>query len=151
MILFQRGEILINLTLPESIYYGIDEVNKKTFMKLYKHKSLKLKWSEHEILDDKEVSGWFNSDKTQYIIKHQEINRYKRFTIVGCQFIIDYFVGLGAVEFQLSDNEIKVKVEIPKPEIQINKRGFVGADLDSHYRVEERLKDMPDNWGVKWK
>lgn len=27
---------------------------------------------------------------------------------------------------------------------------FVGADLDSHYRVHKLLKDLPDNWGVIW-
>jgi hypothetical protein len=144
---------MINLTLPESVYYGKDEANKKAFMKLYKYKSLKLQWSEHAILDGKEASGWFNADKTEYIIKHTEINRHKRFTIVGCQSIVDYFKGLGAVEFQLSNEvEVKPKVEIPKAEIPIKKeRGFVGADLDSHYRFEERLKDMPDNWGIIWR
>ena len=144
---------MINLTLPERIYYGKDDANKEAFVELYK--DIKLKWSEHVILDGKEVSGWFNSDKTEYIIKLQEIKGYKRLSIVGCQEIVDFFKGLGAKEFEIFRDDVKERpsVEtIPKMEVQqIDVRHFIGADLDSHYRFEERLREMPDNWGVRWK
>lgn len=145
---------MINLTLPECIYYGENEVNKKAFMKLYKHKSLKLHWNEHAILDGKEVSGWFNADKTQYIIKLHEINHYKRLSFVGCEPIVEFFKSLGAVEFEPFYEEPK-----PKPKVEsvrlvqntsVEVKHFIGADLDSHCRVDEMLKTMPDNWGVKW-
>ncbi len=145
-------KIMINLTLPESVYYGKDEVNKKQFMKLYK--SLKLKWDEHAILDDKEISGWFNADKTEYIIKLQEINGYKRLSIVGCETIIEFFKGLGATEFELFYDDIKEKPKRevkPKVEVKQEVKSFIGADLIHHYRIEEMLKGMPENWGVKWK
>ncbi len=144
---------MINLTLPERIYYGEDDKNKDIFVKLYK--DIKLKWSEHVILDGKEVSGWFNSDKTEYIIKLQEINHYKRLSIVGCQEIVDFFNGLGAKEFEIFKDDVKPKPKNevkPKIEVQqIDVRHFIGADLDSHYRFEERLREMPDNWGIKWR
>lgn len=144
---------MINLTLPERIYYGEDDKNKDIFVKLYK--DIKLKWSEHVILDGKEVSGWFNSDKTEYIIKLQEIKCYKRLSIVGCQEIVDFFKGLGAKEFVIFKDEVKPKPKNevkPKIEVQqIDVRHFIGADLDSHYRFEERLREMPDNWGIKWR
>lgn len=146
---------MINLTLPESIYYGKDDANKKAFVELYK--DIKLKWKEHAIFDGKEVSGWFNSDKTEYIIKLQEIKGMKRLSIVGCQEIVDFFKGLGAKEFEIFQDDVKpkpkteVRPKIEVPQITEDVRHFIGADLDSHYRFEERLKEMPDNWGVKWK
>ena len=138
---------MISLKLPESIYYGENEVNKKAFMKLYKNKTLKLKWIENTILDGKEVSGWFNTDKTQYVIKLQEINHYKRLSIVGCQSIVEFFKGLGATEFELFYEEAKEK---PKVEVKPKVKSFIGADLDHHHRVEERLKNMHENWNCIW-
>lgn len=136
---------MVNLTLPESTYYGTDDSNKKQFVKLYK--KLKLKWDEHAIIDGKEVSGWFNIDKTEYVIKLQEINKFKRLSILGCQSIVDFFKGLGAVEFEPNESVKKPPVREPlKTEIQ-----FIGSDLRHHYRIEEMLKSMPDNWDVRWK
>lgn len=141
---------MVNLTLPESSYYGPEDKNKKEFMKLYK--KLKLKWDEHAILDGKEAPGWFNTDKTEYVLKLHEIKGMKRLSIVGCQSIVDFFKGLGAKEFEIWQDEVKEKQKIEiHPKLDMNRKSFIGADLDSHYRFEQRLKNMPDNWGVKWR
>ena len=135
---------MINLNLPESLYYGENEVNKKQFMKLYK--SLKLKWQSEINFNGEIVSGWFNSDKSQYIIKHPEINHFKRLSFEGCDIIVDFFKNLGAKEFELFKTILPTRQQKPEPTIH-----FIGADLDSHYRLEEKLKEYPENFGVIWK
>jgi hypothetical protein len=85
------------IKLKEDKYYGPKNANKNKFMRLYK--KLGLKWSTEVSLSGVMVDGWFNSDKSQYIIKLLEDGDLKRFKFYGCDEIYDYFIDLGGVVF----------------------------------------------------
>jgi hypothetical protein len=84
------------IKLKQDIYYGPKNVNKNKFVRMYK--KLKLVWRTDNI-DGMMVDGWFNGDKSQYIIKLMEDGDFKRFKFYGCDEIYDYFVDLGGVVF----------------------------------------------------
>lgn len=134
-----------NIKLKQDIYYGPKNSNKNKFVRMYK--KLNLVWKTEKI-DGVLVDGWFNKDKSQYIIKLPEEGDYKRFKFYGCDKIYDYFIGLGAVTFELSDKD-NISSSTTKDIDEDYK--FVGADLWAHYRTKQLLKNMPDNWGIKWK
>jgi hypothetical protein len=159
------------IKLKESIYYGPNDINKKTFVKMYKSKKLNLKWTENINMNGAIVSCWTNQDRTQYIIKLLEEGGYKRFKFCGCDEIYNYFIGLGAIIFDYTkenstspsylsnyiDKSVTTDVTDGKTitvecvsDIEED-LGFIGADLWSGYRTKQLLKDMPDNWGVVWK
>lgn len=159
------------IKLKESIYYGPNDINKKTFVKMYKSKKLNLKWTENINIDGAIVSCWTNQDRTQYIIKLLEEGGYKRFKFCGCDEIYNYFIGLGAIIFDYTkenstspsylsnyiDKDVTTDVTDGKTitvecESGIDEdREFIGADLWSGYRTKQLLKNVPDNWGVIWK
>lgn len=85
------------IKLKEDKYYGPKNANKNKFMRLYK--KLGLKWTTEVSLNGVMVDGWFNSDKSQYIIKLLEDGDFKRFKFYGCDEIYDYFIDLGGVVF----------------------------------------------------
>jgi hypothetical protein len=85
------------IKLKESVYYGPKNANKNKFVRMYK--KLALKWATDVSLNGMMVDGWFNSDKSQYIIKLLEDGDFKRFKFYGCDEIYDYFVGLKGVAF----------------------------------------------------
>lgn len=151
------------IKLKEDIYYGPKNINKNKFMRMYK--KLGLAWIENISIDGMMVGGWFNKDRSQYIIKLLEEGGFKRFKFYGCDEIYAYFINLGGIAFdhtkENSISPIYKQVNIAKTDIgvgsvnlsgDIGKIGeFIGADLWSGYRTKQLLKDMPDNWGIKWK
>jgi hypothetical protein len=85
------------IKLKEDVYYGPKNANKNKFVRMYK--KLGLVWTTYVPLNGMTVDGWFNSDKSQYIIKLLEDGDFKRFKFYGCDEIYDYFVDLGGVVF----------------------------------------------------
>lgn len=85
------------IKLKEDVYYGPKNANKNKFVRIYK--KLGFKWITDVSLNGMMVDGWFNSDKSQYIIKLLEDGDFKRFKFYGCDEIYDYFVDLGGVVF----------------------------------------------------
>lgn len=133
------------IKIKQDIYYGPRNSNKNKFVRMYK--KLNLVWKTEKI-DGVLVDGWFNKDKSQYIVKLPEEGDYKRFKFHRCDNIYDYFIGLGGVTFELSDKDSIIGSSATN---DIEDYKFVGADLWSHYRTKQLLKNMPDNWGIKWK
>lgn len=84
------------IKLKQDVYYGPRNTNKNKFVRMYK--KLKLVWRT-ESIDGMMVDGWFNSDKSQYIIKLLEDGDFKRFKFYGCDEIYNYFVDLGGIVF----------------------------------------------------
>ncbi len=147
------------IKLKQGAYYGPKNENKNRFMKMYK--SLSLVWKSENI-EGMIVDGWFNRDKSQYIIKLTEEGDYKRFKFHGCDDIYSYFMSLGAVKFDYVENsetrvctDVKANIKgenVPGEYCSYDRdKSFVGADLWSGYRMRQLLRDMPDNWGVIWK
>lgn len=138
------------LKIEQSKYYGYNNKTKELFKR--KYRSLKLKWMENVKLGDDIVDGWISDDLKQYLLKLPEEGEYKRFTgnSVG---MIEFLKNHGAMEIEGEEKGVHKDYD--------NKMGFVdqvdrystfiGADLVSHFRVEEMLSEMPDNWeGVMW-
>jgi hypothetical protein len=102
------------IKLKEEIYYGPKNANKNKFVRMYK--KLDLRWITEVSINGMMVDGWFNKDKSQYIIKLLELDGFKRFKFYGCDEIYDYFVGLHGVTFDhnkensLSSNYLNNKV-----------------------------------------
>lgn len=92
------------IKLKEDIYYGPKNANKNKFVRMYK--KLGLRWITDVVLNGMMVDGWFNSDKSQYIIKLLEIDGFKRFKFCGCGEIYDYFVGLKGVAFDHNKEDL---------------------------------------------
>lgn len=136
------------IKIKESVYYGPKNVNKNKFMRMYK--KLGLTWREYVEIEDKRVDGWFNEDKSQYIIKLSQEGEYKRLKFYGCDDIYDYFISLGAETFDYGKEDI---TNLDNSTVKDNGYGyrFIGADLWSNYRTVQLLKKAPMNWGVKWK
>ena len=154
------------IKLNQGTYYGPGNVNKNKFMRMYK--KIGLSWKTATV-DNETVDGWFNKDKSQYIIKLPEEGDYKRFKFNGCDDIYNYFIDLGAVTFDYIKENVTSSAyqsssansatNINNPITNSTKIGididgdnrFIGADFWSGYRTRQLLKDMPDNWGVIWK
>lgn len=90
------GRTIRAIKLKQDIYYGPKNANKNKFVRIYK--KLKLVWRT-ESIGGIMVDGWFNNDKSQYIIKLLEDGDFKRFKFYGCDEIYDYFVNLGGFAF----------------------------------------------------
>ena len=156
---------IIAIKLKQEDYYGPVKNNKNKFMRMYK--DIGLSWKEQITVGNELVDGWFNKDKSQYIIKLPEEGDYKRFKFSGCDEIYDYFVKLGAATFDYikenvtspTYNNASGATNVNSPITNVSKIGtctdeddrFIGADLWSGYRTRQLLKGMPDNWGVIWK
>jgi hypothetical protein len=170
------NRIIRAIKLKEDIYYGPKNANKNKFMRIYK--KLGLKWITDISVNGMMVDGWFNSDRSQYIIKLLEDGDQKRFKFCGCDEIYDYFMSLGGVVFDhnkedsLSANYQNNRINNAGGIKEISISGvnnvsnvnsakniedtdenyrFLGADLWSGYRTRQLLKKVPDNWGVIWK
>lgn len=154
------GREIRAIKIKQDIYYGPKNINKNKFMRMYK--KLGLAWMENVSIDNTIVNGWFNKDRSQYIIKLLEEGDFKRFKFYGCDSIYVYFINLGAVTIDIKENSIvpqlniDANVSIGVSSINVSSDidkniGFVGADLWSGYRTRQLLKNMPDNLGVIWK
>lgn len=139
------------IKVKQDIYYGPKNSNKNKFVRIYK--KLGLVWIEGEKIEDTLVDGWFNKDRSQYIIKLPEEGGYKRFKFYGCDDIYDYFISLGGITFELLDKDNIAGPNNQKSGSEEDDEDyrFIGADLSSHYRFEKMLKKLPLNWGVIWK
>ncbi len=137
------------LKIPEELYYGEKNKTKKLFMLEYK--KLGLQWLEGVRIGEDLVSGWFSIDRKKYLLKLPEEGKIKRFS-GNCEEMFTFLKGIGAVETEVKDTLVfTVNNRYDRCRSQIERFGrFVGADLYSHYRAEELLKEMPDNWGVIW-
>ena len=147
------GRKIRTIKLKQDIYYGPKNTNKNKFMRMYK--KLGLIWRT-ETIGGVVVDGWISKDKSQYIIKLPEEGDYKRFKFYGCDEIYNYFISLGAVTFDLSENKDNISgINIQKKDGIVDtkdeKYEFIGADLWSGHMTRRLLKNIPDNWGVIWK
>ncbi len=137
------------IKIEKEKYYGYNGKTKELFKK--KYRSLKLKWMESVKLGDEVVDGWMNEDMSQYLLKLPEEGGMKRFTgnSVG---MIEFLKNHGAVLLEGEEKGVHRDYDDKMGFVdQVERYGtFVGADLVSHFRVEEILKEMPENWGVNW-
>ncbi len=137
------------LKIEQSKYYGYQGKTKELFKK--KYRGLKLKWMTNVNINDNIVDGWISDDRTQYLLKLPEEGEFKRFTgnSVG---MIEFLKMNGAIEVQGEEKGTHIDYDDQKGFLtQFDRFGtFIGADLINHYRVEEILKGMPENFGVKW-
>jgi len=137
------------LKIHQNNYYGHQNKTKELFKK--KYRSLKLKWMEKVNLNDVLVDGWFSSDLKEYLLKLPEEGEFKRFT-GNSEGMINFLKSYGAVEVDERVSGVHIDYDDKKGVLcQEDRYGrFVGADLAHHFRIEEMLKDMPDNWGIRW-
>ena len=137
------------LKIEKEKYYGYNNKTKELFKK--KYRSLKLKWAESVKIGDGVVDGWISDDMKQYLLKLPEEGNFKRFTgnSIG---MFEFLKNHGAVEFEGEEKGSHINYDDTMGFIdQVNRYGtFVGADLVSHFRVEEILREMPEMWHVKW-
>lgn len=126
------------IRIDEKIYYQ----NKSRF--IYVYKKAKLKW----IPDN---DGWFSKDGSIYLLKLDAPVGVKRFESIDCKVIEDFLISIGGVDetkINIFINEVLIK---PYYKNIMEYKEFIGADLYSHYRTKELLRDKPLNWGVIWK
>lgn len=125
------GRTVRAIKLKEDKYYGPKNSNKNRFVRMYK--KLGLKWTEEVSLNGVMVDGWFNADKSQYIIKLLEDGDLKRFKFYGCDEIYDYFVNLGGFAFDYNKEDSSSSNYLNnKANIAVNiKENQVGADSQS--------------------
>lgn len=137
------------LKIEQSKYYGYQGKTKELFKK--KYRGLKLKWMTDVNIDGTLSDGWMNDDKSQYLLKLSEEGVFKRFTgnSVG---MIEFLKNHGAVEVIGEEKGVHVDYSDQKGFLTQQDRfgTFIGADLINHYRVEEILKEIPENFGIKW-
>lgn len=137
------------LKIDKSKYYGYNGKTKELFKK--KYRSLKLKWMESVAFEGGVVDGWFSEDLKQYLLKLAEEGEFKRFT----------GNSVGMIEFLKNYGGVVVEGEERGSHIDYNDMGgymdqverygrFLGGDLVGHYRVEEMLRGVEENWGVRW-
>ena len=137
------------LKIEQSKYYGHQNKTKDLFRK--KYRSLKLKWMENVKLGDDIVDGWMNDDRTQYLLKLPEENEFKRFT-GNSLGMIEFLKNHGAIEVSGNEKGVHKNYDDTMGFMTMEDRfgRCVGSDLYSHYRTEEMLKDMSDDWSVNW-
>jgi len=137
------------LKIHQNNYYGHQNKTKELFKK--KYRSLKLKWMEKVNLNGVIVDGWISEDKQQYLLKLPEEGEFKRFT-GNSEGMITFLKTHGAVEVDEIVSGCHIDYDDKKGFMNQEDRygHFVGADLTHHFRIEEMLKDMPDNWGIEW-
>jgi len=137
------------LKIEQSKYYGYQGKVKALFKKRYR--GLKLKWMTNVKIGDDIVDGWMNNDVTQYLLKLPEESGFKRFTgnSVG---MFEFLKSHGAIEVEGIEKGCHIDYDDMMGFITMEDRfgRCVGSDLYSHYRTEEMLKAMPENWGIKW-
>lgn len=134
----------MKIQIDEYDYYK----NKKNgFVPLYKE--LNLSWMEYVKLGDKIVNGWFNNNKSSYLLKLNAPRKIKRFESFNCEKMDDFLLSIGGIsEEPLIKKEVKIAPHYD--EVKAKDEPFIAADLRHHYRIEEILKGMPDYFGVIW-
>lgn len=137
------------IKIEKDKYYGYNNKTKELFKK--KYRSLKLKWMESVKLGDEVVDGWFDDSMKQYLLKLPEEGNMKRFTgnSIG---MIEFLKNRGAVVSEGEERGVHINYDDKMGFVdQIERYGnFIGADLVGHYRAEEILRGMMENWGVRW-
>ncbi len=138
------------LKIEQSKYYGYNNKTKILFVQVYKRKP-KLTWTENVNLDGNLCDGWFSDDKKEYLLKLPEEGEFKRFTGNSVR-MFEFLKNHGAIEVEGDEKGVHIDYDDQKGFLtQVDRYGrFVGADLMNHYRVEEILVGMPENWGIKW-
>lgn len=139
------------LKIEKDKYYGHQGKTKKLFISMYKRVP-KLKWTEKVELNGAIVDGWFSADKKEYLLKLPEEGIFKRFT-GNSERMFEFLKNHGAKEVEGEERGCHIDYDDTRGYITQFDRfvKFVGADLYSHYRVEEMLRNIPeDNWGIKW-
>ncbi len=137
------------LKIHQSKYYGHQGRTKELFKK--KYRSAGLKWMTSVNLNGEMVDGWISADFKEYLLKLPEDGVFKRFK-GNSEKMIMFLKSCGAEEFDENVAGCHVDYNDSKEFMTQQKRYscFIGADLISHYRTEELLKGMPENWGVNW-
>lgn len=136
------------IKIEQSKYYGHQNKTKELFKK--KYRSLKLKWMENVKIGDEIVDGWVSDDLKQYLLKLPEENEFKRFT-GNSDGMIEFLKSHGAIVISGNEKGCHIDYDDKKGFMTMEDRfgRFVGSDLYSHYRTEEMLKEMPDNF-INW-
>lgn len=137
------------LKIEQSKYYGHQGKTKELFKK--KYRGLHLKWMTDVNIDGTLSDGWMNDDKSQYLLKLPEEGEFKRFTgnSVG---MIEFLKLQGAIEVEGEEKGVHIYYDDQKGFLTQQDRfgTFIGADLINHYRVEEILKGVSENWNIRW-
>jgi len=138
------------LKIEKEKYYGHQGKTKKLFVNVY-GRVPKLKWMEKVELDGYIVDGWFSEDRKEYLLKLPMEGNFKRFT-GNSERMIGFLKNHGAVILEGEEKGVHRDYNDKMGFVdQVERYGtFVGADLVGHYRVEEVLREMPEDWGVKW-
>jgi len=138
------------LKIEESKYYGHQGKTKELFKQTYR-KVPKLTWMEKVDLNGVIVDGWVSADKKEYLLKLEMEGNFKRFT-GNSERMFTFLKNHGAIEVDGEENGLHIDYNDQKGFMTMEDRfgRFIGSDLYSHYRTEEILKDMPENWGIKW-
>lgn len=111
----------------------------------------KMRWLEKVELEGVVVDGWFTEDKKEYLLKLPMEDNYKRFT-GNSERMIEFLKLYGGIEVEGEEKGVHIDYNDSMGfRTQEDRFGrFVGADLYNHYRVEEMLRGMPENWGIRW-
>ncbi len=138
------------LKIHKDNYYGHQGKTKKLFMQIYKRVP-KLMWMENVELNSELVDGWFSVDKNEYLLKLPMEGEFKRFT-GNSERMFAFLKNHGAVEVVGEEKGCHIDYDDKKGFLTMEDRfgRCIGSDIYSHYRTEEMLKEMPENWGVKW-
>lgn len=135
------------LKIEESKYYGHQGKIKGLFKQTYR-KVPKLTWMEKVELNGVIVDGWFSLDKKEYLLKLEMEGNFKRFT-GNSERMFTFLKNHGAIEVDGEESGLHIDYK--------DNKGFISnEELDrihiigwSHYRTEELLKNVPDNF-IKW-
>ena len=138
------------LKIEESKYYGHQGKTKELFKQTYR-KVPKLTWTERVELNGVIVDGWVSADKKEYLLKLEMEGNFKRFT-GNSERMFTFLKNHGAIEVDGEENGLHIDYNDQKGFLTMEDRfgRCVGSDLYSHYRTEEMLKEMPENWGIVW-
>lgn len=138
------------IKIEKEKYYGYQGKTKRLFMQVYGRKP-KMRWLEKVELEGDIVDGWFTEDKKEYLLKLPMEGNFKRFT-GNSERMFEFLKNHGAVEVKGNETGCHIDYnDMMGFRTQMDRYGrFVGGDLINHYRVEEILKDMPENWGIIW-
>lgn len=138
------------IKIEKDKYYGHQNKTKMLFKNVY-NKVPKLKWMEKVELNGVIVDGWFSLDKKEYLLKLEMEENFKRFT-GNSERMFTFLKNHGAIEVDDKENGLHIDYNDQKGFLTMEDRfgRCVGSDLYSHYRTEEMLKEMPENWGIVW-
>lgn len=138
------------LKIESERYYGYNGKTKELFKQTYR-KVPKLTWMERVELNGIIVDGWFSVGKKEYLLKLEMEGNFKRFT-GNSERMFEFLKRHGAIEISGNEKGTHIDYDDKKGFLTTEDRfgRFIGSDLYSHYRTEEMLKEMPENWGTVW-